>query len=67
MADETQIAKRLSQRDCTQLSIPGDSPFARGLLAREIENDGDEEEVETMLEDTFAMDKDGLDEVHASS
>ena len=40
LTDETQITKRLLQRNGTHLSMSGDTPFARGALAEDLQHDG---------------------------
>ena len=67
LSDETMITQRLLIRNGTHLSMSGDSPFARGAIAESIGLDGEGEGVEEMLQGTYTMDTEGLDEVSASS
>lgn len=67
LTDETQITKRLLQRNGTHLSMPGYYTFANGLLATEVGHDREGEAVKEMLKGMCTLDTDGLDMVHASS
>ena len=67
LSDEELITSRIIQRNGTHLSMSGDTPFARGPLAKDIGIDGQGHKVEEMLKGTYVMDDKGLDDVHASN
>ena len=61
------------QSNTTHLSTSGDTPFARGKLAKYIgrdgegEGEGSEEGSEDMLRGTYTMDTEGMDPMMAST
>mmetsp|Transcript_20521 Transcript_20521/g.24444 ORF Transcript_20521/g.24444 Transcript_20521/m.24444 type:complete len:134 (+) Transcript_20521:2-403(+) len=63
ITDEDKITKRIIRLNGTHLFMSGDSPFARGPLADAIGKDGEGEEVEKLLQGTFTMDKEGIDDI----
>lgn len=55
LSDEDMITQRLLTRNASQLSMPGDSPFTIGEIAKSIGLDGEGMGVDDMLQGNFKM------------